>query len=400
MKMKFFKGLLDIGMCVLLLFAVKTFQEALPDQIYVEMGESISYDFDVPVTVERKNATTEAIASRDVSSYYVTCRLFGIIPVKDIEVSVVESEGVFAGGTQIGIYAKVRGVLVIGMGEVTDKSGVTKTPAKNLIKKGDYIVSVNGEPIDKKEELAEAIDENGGETEVIGLFRKDEFIEVAVEPVETENKKYMLGLWVRDDMAGIGTISFYRKDLSYGALGHPVNDGDTGELLAMEEGSLYMTDIIGIKQGKAGTPGELSGVIRYGADNYIGTIEENTEIGIYGILDGNLSKLENGRYCEVGYKQEIKKGEAIILSAFSGTIKEYRVEIESVNYSGVEANKGILLHVIDEELLEETGGIVQGMSGSPILQDGKIIGAVTHVLVNDPTRGYGIFIEEMLEECN
>lgn len=403
-RLAFWEMVTSVGFCMVLLFAVKTFWEALPDHIYVKVGDSVSYDFQVPVTVERKGDDTEvlfvegrAAAERTEPSYYVTCKLFGLFPIKDIAVTVVQSEAVFAGGMPVGIYAETKGILVIGMGEVTDIYGKSKSPARNLIKEGDYIISVNGEMVDEKEELVELIHENGESTEVIGLYRNEEFVEVAVDPVFSEQERYMLGVWVRDDMAGIGTLTYYRSDQTFGALGHPINDGDTGEMLLMEEGSLYQTDIIGIKRGESGEPGELSGVIQYGRDSYMGVIEENSEIGIYGILDGNLKNLDVGTYCEIGYKQEIEMGPATILSAVSGELKEYDIVVESVNFGGAEANKGILLHVTDKELLELTGGIVQGMSGSPILQNGKIIGAVTHVLVNDPTRGYGIFIENMLE---
>ena len=403
-RVAFFKWLTSIGFCGTLLFSVKTFREALPDHIYVKVGEAISYDFSVPVTVERKEDDMEAIFIEGRAatmesvepSYYVTCKLFGVVPVKDIAVTVVEGEAVFAGGMTVGIYAKTRGILVIGMGEVTDWAGVKRSPAKNMIKEGDYIVSVNGNVVEEKEDLIKMIHENGKDTEVIGLFRGEEFMEVAVDAVLSEQNRYMLGVWVRDDMAGIGTLTFYRSDQTFGALGHPINDGDTGEMLLMEEGKLYRTDIIGIRRGESGNPGELSGVISYSRDSYLGEIEKNTEIGIYGTLDGNLRNMEIGTYCEIGYKQEIEMGPATILSAVSGELKEYDILIESVNFGGAEANKGILLRVTDKELLERTGGIVQGMSGSPILQNEKIIGAVTHVLVNDPTRGYGIFIENML----
>lgn len=404
-RVAFFKWLASVGFCGLLLFSVKTFWEALPDHIYVKVGEGISYDFQVPVTVEVKEDDMEAIFLEGRStvmenvepSYYVTCKLFGIVPVKDIAVTLVEGEAVFAGGMPVGIYAKTKGILVIGMGEVTDWAGVKRSPAKNMIKEGDYIVSVNGTAVEEKEELIKLIHEGGEQTEVIGLFRDEEFLEVAVDAVLSEQNRYMLGVWVRDDMAGIGTLTFYRSDQTFGALGHSINDGDTGEMLFMEQGELYQTEIIGIKKGQSGKPGELSGVISYGRDSYLGAIDTNSEIGIYGTLDGNLKNLDVGTYCEIGYKQEIEMGPATILSAVSGELKEYDIVIESVNFGGAEVNKGILLHVTDKELLELTGGIVQGMSGSPILQNDKIIGAVTHVLVNDPTRGYGIFIENMLE---
>jgi len=404
-RVGFFKWLASVGFWALLLFSVKTFWEALPDHVYVKVGDTVSYDFQVPVTVSVKEEDTEAIFVEGRAavmesaepSYYVTCKLFGVIPVKDIAVTLVEGEAVFAGGIPVGIYAKTKGILVIGMGEVTDIAGNKKSPAKNMIKEGDYIVSVNGNPVEEKEDLVKLVHENGENTEVIGLFRDEEFIEVGVDAVLTQQNRYMLGVWVRDDMAGIGTLTFYRNDQTFGALGHPINDGDTGEMLVMENGKLYQTDIIGIKKGESGNPGELSGVISYGKDSYLGTIDTNSEIGIYGKLDGNLKNLDEGRYCEIGYKQEIEMGPAVILSAVSGELKEYDIVIESVNFGDTQANKGILLHVMDKELLELTGGIVQGMSGSPILQNGKIVGAVTHVLVNDPTRGYGIFIENMLE---
>ena len=410
-RMKFFRLLANIGFCVLLLFAVQTFHQSLPNHIYVKAGDEISYHFPVPVSIKKQEEYTPALVNKSESlieeqiengqetdvSYYVTCRLFGLIPVKEIAVTVIDGETVFAGGAQVGIYAKTRGVLVIGMGEVEDVEGQMKSPAKNLIKKGDYIVSVNGVLIRQKEELAKAIQESGSAIKIVGLYRDDVFMEVAIEPVCNANQKYMLGVWVRDDMAGIGTLTFYKDDLSYGALGHPVNDGDTGERILMQEGSLYSTEIVGIRRGENGTPGELSGVIYYSKDNYLGTVEENSERGIFGVLDGNLANLPDGTCYEIGYKQELMIGPATILSEVSGEVREYDIVIENINYSEAAINKGITLHVVDEELLEITGGIVQGMSGSPIIQDGKLVGAVTHVLVNDPTRGYGIFIETMLE---
>ncbi len=228
-------------------------------------------------------------------------------------------------------------------------------------------------------------------------MRNGEYIEILAEPVKSSEDKYMLGIWVRDDLAGIGTLTYYTKDGEFGALGHPVSDGDTGEIVKMEKGELYETNIIGIKKGETGSPGELSGIIDYGKGHKLGTIHDNTGIGIYGVLDGNLDSMPVANSYEVAYKQEIQLGEATILSGFTGEVESYEIKIESLDYSGREENKGILFEVTDPELLELTGGIVQGMSGSPIIQNGKIIGAVTHVLVSDPTSGYGIFIESMLE---
>ena len=367
-------------------------------------GEPVSYDFDVPVTVVLKahavqtaENRTESIGGRK-AAYEVVCRLFGIFPVKTVQVFLVEGDAVYANGSAIGIYVQTKGILVIGTGEISTENGEQVSPAENILFQGDYIVSVDGTPVKEKEELQEAVQESGGQKEVLGVERNGETIEVSVQPVQGENGRYLLGAWVRDDLAGIGTMTYYDTNGKFGALGHAVSDSEVGKRLETERGWIYAADIIGIRRGEKGNPGELSGMISYQKSNCLGTVWKNTDIGIYGTLDGNLAKLPAGEYYPVCYKQDIRKGSAYILSCVSGEAKQYEVEIEDLDYSGREANKGIMLRVTDENLLALTGGIVQGMSGSPILQDGKIIGAVTHVFVNDPTRGYGIFIEKMLEE--
>lgn len=354
------------GFCIVFIFAVWSFHESVPDRIYAKIGQEITYDFQVPVTIVMKEDDTQTLQNENhfmggSQSYYVTCKLFGIFPVKDIEVILVEGDAVFAGGMQVGIYTKMNGVLVIGIGVVSDGNGQEYHPAENLVKKGDYIVKVNGVAVEEKEDLAELIDEYGSHQEILGIIRNGEYIEVGVTPVFTEQKKYMLGIWVRDDMAGIGTLTFYQEDGRFGALGHPVSDGDTGNIVDMEEGALYRTDIIGIRKGQSGNPGELSGVIHYGEVNRLGEIKQNTTIGIYGILNGNLSDFPVGQSYEVGYKQEIKTGKAYILSEVSGEEEQYEIEIQSINYNGKEENKGILFQVTDQKLLDLTGGIVQGM---------------------------------------
>lgn len=399
----FFQGLVYSGFLLVLLFSVKTFEEAIPDKMYVELGEEVTYDFGVPVTVVLKDDAEEVFGGNGNpyrmkdSSYTVTCKLFGCLPVKDVEVTLIEGTAVYAGGTTVGIYAKMNGVLVIGTGNVALSDGEEKSPAENLVKGGDYIVSVNGEMVDEKEALSELINTYGQEKEVLGIIRNDEYIEVAATPVKAENEQYMLGIWVRDDLAGIGTLTYYTEEGKYGALGHPVSDGDTGTRVEVKQGDIYEADIVGIRKGEDGNPGEISGVINYGDSYKVGTIEKNCEKGIYGTLNGNQKDYLKDAYFEVAYKQDIVLGKAYILSDVSGEIEQYEIEIQSLDFSGREENKGILIHVTDEKLLRLTGGIVQGMSGSPIIQNGKIIGAVTHVFVNDSTKGYGIFIENMLE---
>lgn len=388
-----------LGFFLVIAFAVISFRGAVPDRIYVKMGEPVTYDFHVPARFVLKEDSAEvfdSLAGQETSSYCVSCRLFGVFPVKDVEVVLVKPETVYASGMPIGIYAKTKGVLIIGTSGVKDAAGMEQHPAENLVKGGDYIVSVNGVKVDQKEELAKQIQEYGGGKETLGIFRNEEYIEVALHPVQTDEGKYLLGIWVRDDLAGIGTLTYYRKNGEYGALGHAISDGDTGTRMRMEKGAVYDTDIIGIRKGEKGNPGELSGVIEYAKERRLGSITENTPLGIHGILDADRKECEAGCPYEIQYKQNIHTGTADILSSISGEPRQYEIWIEHLDYSDTEENKGILFRVTDRELLERTGGIVQGMSGSPIIQDGRLIGAVTHVFVSDASRGYGIFIEKML----
>lgn len=393
-----------MGFFLVAAFAVKTFYQEIPDKMYVEVGQEVAYEFDVPVSVVLKEESQEVFDNfsqpTDIdedSSYTVTCKLFGIFPVKDVEVMMVDKQKIYASGMPVGIYVKTDGVLVLGTAEITDAAGEEVEPAQNLVKSGDYIVSVNGEAIYEKEELMKKIDDFGDNREILGIKRNDEYIEVSITPVVGKQGKHQLGIWVRDDLAGVGTLTYYDKNGNFGALGHAVSDGDTGTQMSMSEGWIYLADIVGIKKGENGSPGELSGVINYRKNDCLGTITENTSLGIRGQLQSASTKLEEGQYYEVGYKQDIRTGTAYIVSEVSGQRELYEIEIESLDYSGIEENKGILFKVTDPKLLEITGGIVQGMSGSPIIQDGKIIGAVTHVFVSDASRGYGIFIEKMIE---
>ncbi|MCI8390769.1 MAG: SpoIVB peptidase [Roseburia sp.] len=403
MKKRFYHWIQKItvlGFCLVAVFAGKTFYQAIPDEMYVVFGEEVRYDFHVPVSVVLKDDSTEVFENltKPVEgtnpSYTVSCRLFGIFPVKDVKVMLVGRGKVLASGMPIGIYVKTDGILVLGTTDVEDSGGRECHPAQNLVKSGDYIVSVNGEPVYEKEELIEKIDAYGEDREILGLRRNGEYIEVSITPVLGAEGRHLLGIWVRDDLAGVGTLTYYRDDGSFGALGHAVSDGDTGTQMTMSEGWVYLADIIGIKKGEKGRPGELSGMIDYSRECCLGTITENTQLGIRGELAESAKT--SGESYEVCYKQDIRLGTAYIISQVSGERERYEISIESLDYSGEVENKGILFRVTDPKLLELTGGIVQGMSGSPIIQDGKIIGAVTHVFVSDASMGYGIFIEKML----
>ena len=365
----------------------------VPDEIYVSEGE----DQKVAQLLEHPLLKFEdAIAVSGEGSYLLPCRLLGFIPFKDIKVRPAENGTVYASGNTVGIYMETEGVLIIDTGEIMTEQGTSQDPAKNIVKPGDYIVAFNEQKVTSKQELIEDISHLDGDDVTLDLLREGQEVPVSLTPVKDTNGDYKLGIWVRDNTQGIGTLTFVDKEGNYGALGHGISDVDTGELLHISEGSLYQAEVLGIQKGESGSPGELSGLIRYEPGRVLGNIDINSKNGIY----GHISAGKEGMFLKkmpVAYKQELKTGPASLLCCVNGKVQEYQAEITRIDMNHEDTNKSFVLHVTDPELLEATGGIVQGMSGSPIIQDGKLVGAVTHVLVNDPTRGYGIFIENMLD---
>ena len=304
------------------------------------------------------------------------------------------------GGMPIGIYMETDGVMVLGTDEIKSSDGSSTSPAKHLVKDGDYIVGIDEEEVENKQELIEVMQNMSKKTVILHLRRKMEYIDVKIHPAKDEEGKYKLGIWVRDNVQGLGTITFLNANSEFGALGHGIHDVDTSELLEISEGTLYETSIQNIKKGQNGSPGGMEGIIVYNHYNVLGSITSNTETGIYGKIDRVDKVFKKQEAYPAGSKEEIKTGKAYIRCAVSGEVKDYEIQITKIDLHPGEVNKVIEIRVTDEELLRITGGIVQGMSGSPILQDGKIVGAVTHVFVQDSTKGYGIFIENMLENLD
>lgn len=384
-----------IYVCV---FFAEDLYDSIPEEIYVTKGNMSEIEFSFPVTTDRKDESIAVFGNGAVvknERYVLCCEFLDCIPIKEVTVHVVDKTYVMPAGVPVGIYTKTDGVLVLGTGAVEASDGLNYEPAEKIVHSGDYILEANGQEIYAKEELVECVNASEGEAVELKIQRDGDMLDLQVEPVALGDGSYKLGIWVRDDMAGVGTMTYITKESFFGALGHPVSDADTGNGLHISGGKVYNTDIIGIVKGKDGTPGELTGVINYNDEFYLGEIEENTFAGVYGKLE-QLPENVKEQYVEVAMKQEIKKGKAYIWSSLGGEMAPYEIKIDLIDYNSEEKNKGILFHVTDEKLIEKTGGIVQGMSGSPIIQNGKIIGAVTHVFVNDPTKGYGIFIEEML----
>ena len=315
------------------------------------------------------------------------------------EVSNYTREVVYPIGTIVGIYTECDGVFVIDTCEIETMESEFKNPVRDKLFTGDYIQKVNGKELTEKEILAEEVSKCDGHPLELTVVRDNRIFTTNVTPVLGKNGKYMLGIWVKDDLAGVGTITYVKENGEFAALGHGMSDGVTNELLTASGGDIYFADVIGIKKGKRGDPGEVKGVIYYGTKNHIGELDNNCSEGIFGNLDSDdLNRyMKKEKAYEIAKKQEIETGDAQIITDISGEKMYFDIEITYVDYLAINTNKGLHIEVTDPKLLELTGGIVQGMSGSPIIQNGKLVGAVTHVLINEPEKGYGIFIDEMMK---
>ena len=370
-----------------------TMKDHIPDEIFVYADEETDWEtfFQEPLI-----SYDETVEVSQNGSYQIRCKWLGVLPLKTIKVHTVEKQEVLVSGSPVGIYMETKGVLVIDSGEITDREGIRRTPAEHIIQSGDYICEIDGKVLTGKRQLMQLVRENQGEPMELQVIRHQETIKLEMTPVETEDGSYKLGIWVRDNIQGIGTLTYVEPNGTFGALGHGISDADTGERLEISDGDLYRADILSIRKGTAGTPGELRGVIHYREEKRIGTICGNSQYGIRG-------QLAHGKYSEsmkkipTGLKQEIQTGKAEIRCDIGDGIREFPCEILEIDSNARDTNKCFVLRITDDDLLSRTGGIVQGMSGSPVLQNGKLIGAITHVFVNDPTKGYGIFIENMME---
>lgn len=374
--------------------------DAIPDTISILRGEEVTLAEDLPVTtkLETVDGTISSSGNINGNSYEVSCRLFGIIPVKRVTVYIVKEAQVIPCGTPFGIYIHTDGVLVVDISDIVQNGITVESPAAHILKPGDYITAVNGTTVSEKEEVQQAVAQSSGEVMRLSVMREGEPLECELCPILNDTGNYQLGVWVRDDLAGIGTLTYVDADGRFGALGHGITDVDVERLVSMKSATAYQAEILSIIRGEKGSPGELVGQIYYTPANEIGEITKNTKNGIFGRLDGLPDLLQEASAMEIGFKQEIKTGPAQILVTLEDTRQLYDIMISDVDLNPQEANKGIAFQVADDTLIQETGGIIQGMSGAPILQNGKVIGAVTHVFVDNPTKGYGIFIETMLEQ--
>lgn len=393
-------------------------EKSIPNEIKMVVGTQQNFDFNMPLQANIETEDIGVISVNDLrvpsnqinidlnqpftlessqtGEYNVNLKLFGFIDFKKISLDVIETAELIPCGTPIGIYVETNGILVLGSGRITGEDGLNYEPINNKLKSGDYIIEINGEKLTKKGQLIDVLQESNGKDVTLLVRRNGEEITVRITPIKTASGSYKIGAWIRDNTQGIGTLTFVSTDGQFGALGHGITDIDTGLLMNVKAGSIYSAEIMSIIKGKEGEPGELIGMIRQSDKYRIGKITNNTYQGIFGIVSNGSNFDIKSKALEIGLKQEVRKGKAKIRCTIEDKVEDYDVYIESVDVSNTNHSKGIVLRITDERLLNMTGGIVQGMSGSPIIQNNKIIGAVTHVFIQDSTKGYGTFIENMV----
>ena len=385
-----------------------------PSQINLLAGNTHKIDFNIPAVAtivsddenilninnkpsknnENINLNeTVYLKSNKEGSVNMQVSLMGI-PLKNVTVSVLPNMELIPCGDSVGVRIDTQGVMVLGLGSVVGEDGKEYEPSKNILEPGDMILKINNKEIDSKETLINCIENNT--TLNMEIKRDNEIKNITVNCVKGEDGKNKIGVWVRDSTQGIGTLTYINpKTKTFGSLGHGIVDVDTKEIMEVKDGKIMKSNIVDIKKGEKGSPGELVGSIK--KDEELGIITNNTNVGIYGKIT-NDDFIYNKKSIPIGLKDSVEIGPAKILCNIEdNVVEEYNIEIESINKYNIDDSKSMVIKITDERLLNKTNGIIQGMSGSPIIQNGKIIGAVTHVFVNEPSKGYGIFIENMLE---
>lgn len=357
------------------------------DKLYTQnqMQDTTSYVMNDLQNTDSIDCYTSLINSKALTTLHKEKR-------KDIEV--------YPGGISIGVKINNKGALVVGYSDISTHDGLSESPGKVAgIELGDIIEEVNGENIETCSDLISKVKTCRNDEMTVKILRGNSEITKKVSLIKEDNE-YKIGLWVRDSTAGIGTLTFYDKDSkTFGALGHPITDGDTNVSFNIKSGTLLRSSVLSIKKGERGNPGEIKGLF-INENESIGNIEKNTKSGIYGDGSAELINPNFNKAMTVAYRDEIKEGHAqIITTVEDGGAKAYDIEILKLLPQDEPGSKSMIIKIVDPVLLEKTGGIVQGMSGSPIIQNGKIIGAVTHVLINKPDVGYGIYIEWMLQDA-
>lgn len=371
----------------------------IPTTIFVREGQNIKSDTLVKVC-EKNTRGFKNIIEKDRKA---SVNILGFFPVKSVFIKSVGNDIVlYPGGQPLGVKLNTKGVLVVALSDIKTENGKISSPAAVAgIQIGDNVIKINGIAIKNSEQTQREINNCDGKELKVLIERKGQQFEKVIKPIKSqEDKNYKVGLWIRDSTAGVGTLTFYdEKSGMFAALGHPITDVDTGTILSINSGEIVSSSIISVKKGLRGNPGELKGIF-VNEDLILGKIYKNTECGVFGKSSTKLVD-KHCKPMKVALRSEIKEGPAKILTTIDDNgPKLYDIQIEKLLAQDEPGPKSMVIKVTDSELLEKTGGIVQGMSGSPIIQDNKIVGAVTHVLINKPDVGYGIYIEWMIKDAN
>lgn len=378
----------------------------LPDRLSLTAGSNTVLNFALPVSARLESGDTQATLTRmedgveisaggETGTAKLFLRLLGLVPVKQVDVEVNDEMRLIPGGKSVGIAIETEGLVVVGASDL----GNSVSPARQAgLKPGDIITQVNGQDVRTAEELAEKV--KLGEAASLTVRRGDETLDLQLTPArDPRDGSTRIGAWVRSSTAGVGTLTFVNPQTGeFAALGHAISDIDTGVTLPVAEGGIYESRIVQINRGEKGLPGEIVGDF-IGEAQEIGEITDNNDFGIYGAAyAGDVKELPYAEGLPIGARSQMHTGDAQILTTLDDGVEAFDCEIEHIEHGEDAQLRSIVVHITDEELIERTGGIVQGMSGSPIIQDGRLIGAVTHVFVNDPTMGYGLYIEWMLAQ--
>jgi stage IV sporulation protein B len=373
----------------------------IPSTLFIREGHKIQDNYLLKLTEK------QGVQPASVSKIYdrkINVSLLGLLPVKSVSIKTVPSEiMLYPGGQPIGVKLNTKGVLVVALSDVETKNGKVSSPAATTgIQIGDSILKIGNTIINSSENLVKEINLLQGEEILVTVDRKGEEFTKKIMPIKNAaDNSYKIGLWVRDSTAGVGTLTFYDESSGkFAALGHPITDVDTGTILSINSGEIVSSSIVSIRRGARGNPGELKGIF-VNEESNTGNIFKNTECGIFGKANCSLINNSYNKPLKIALRAEIKEGPAKILTTIDGNEpKLYSIQIQKLLSQDVPGPKSMIIKITDPILLEKTGGIVQGMSGSPIIQDNKIVGAVTHVLINKPEQGYGIYIEWMLKDAD
>ncbi len=379
----------------------------LPEQITMCIGDleyinkNNVFGRFVKLDIAPNSVETLKIDNKNPSDVQVEFKLFNLIPIKKQSVKMLGDKDIYVGGAAVGLVLKNDGALVVGSSAVDTKNGSFDICKETSLKVGDIITHINDQKIESTTSISKYLNNNIKDDEPVLLKckRGQKDFNIKVKPAyDINTNTYRLGVWVRDDASGIGTLTYINSNNRFGALGHPICDLDTKTIVNAKDGGLYNCSVLGINKGVSGSPGEIKGLFMQGK-NQQGYIDKNNTFGVFGEVKDDSTLFDMVKPIKIGGRFSVRPGKAQIRCCIDGNnIKMFDVEIIKTNYQNYSDDKSMVIRVVDKELLQKTGGIIQGMSGSPIIQDGKLVGAVTHVFVNDPTKGYGVYLDWMINE--